>query len=244
VLLSGRVLAHAVPSLDSSATTTLRNVDFGTVALNSVTELPLRLFNRGYSSLQARLVRTAEYMVQVPQPVLVLGAQPQSTPEFTFAAPPATPITNAATYTLRFDATGGFADGLFAAELRVAPADEPLPGALGDDTLRVTLHAHIEGNGGVEGPLVLRFAAPRPNPLHRSTLFAFDLPQAAPVSLAVFDAGGRRVAQLVEGLQPAGRHQLAWRAAHEDGSSLPAGLYFARFVTPGMRRVARLALLP
>ena len=91
---------------------------------------------------------------------------------------------------------------------------------------------------------MLRFAPPAPNPVHRSTRFSFDLPQDAPVSLAIFDASGRRVAQLADGTLPAGRHQLDWRAVRDDGRSLPAGLYFASFKTRGMDRMARLVVLP
>jgi hypothetical protein len=244
VLLSGRVLAHAVPSLDSSATTTVRSLDFGTVDQGSVTELSLRLFNRGYSALQARLVRTNEYMAQIG----ILFRQQNavaSSPGFSFQGPAATPITDAATYAITFDATGAPPGQPYAAELRIAPADEPLPGALAYDTLRVNLSALVRDNGAVGGlPTVLRFAPPAPNPVHGASRFAFDLPVAAQVSLAIYDAGGRRVAQLADGDWPAGRHHIDWRAVRADGRTFPAGLYFASFRTRGMEKVARIIVLP
>ena len=243
VPLSGRVLAHAVPSLDSTTAITSTSLDFGTVDQGSVTEKSLRLFNVGDSPLQARLVRTNEYMAQVG---VVFGAAraASGSPGFSFQGPAATPITTVGTYAITFDATGAAPGAPFAAQLRIAPADEPLPGALAYDTLRVNLSATVRSNGGVEGlPTALRFAPPAPNPLHRSAAFAFDLPAAAPVSLAIFDAGGRRVAQLADGPWPAGRHRLDWVAARE-GRALPAGLYFASFRTPGMEKVARLVVLP
>jgi len=247
VLLSGRVLAHAVPSFDSTTATTVTSLDFGTVDRGSVTEKSLRLFNLGYSPLQARLVRTNEFMVQEHVVFLPDAATMSSNPGFSFQGPPATPITNAATYAITFDATGAPdmpPDSPFAAQLRLAPADEPLPGALAYDTLRVNITATIRGNGDVGGtPTVLRFAPPAPNPLHRSTAFAFDLPQAANVSLAIYDAGGRRIETLADGPWPAGRHRVGWVVAR-NGRTLPAGLYFASFKTPGMQRVARLVVLP
>jgi len=244
VLLTGRVLAHAAPSLDSTTATTLSSLDFGTVDQGSTTEKSLRLFNLGYSALQARLVRTSEYMAQVGV-VHIAASATAGSPGFSFQAPPATPITDAGTYAIAFDATGAAPGAPFAAQLRIAPADEPLPGALAYDTLRVNVTAQVRDNGGVDGlPTVLRFAPPAPNPLHRSAAFAFDLPEAATVSLAIFDAGGRRVAQLADGAWPAGRHRLDWTAAGADGRTLPAGLYFASFKTPGMKKVARLVVLP
>ena len=245
VPLSGRVLAHAVPSFDSTAATTTASLDFGTVDQGSVTEKSLRLFNLGYSPLQARLVRTSEYMAQIGVLFLPEAARTSGSPGFSFQGPAATPITGAGTYAITFDATGAPPGAPFAAQLRIAPADEPLPGALTYDTLRVNVSATVRENGGVDAlPTVLRFAPPRPNPLHRSATFAFDLPEAAPVSLVVYDAGGRRVAQLADGAWPAGRHHLDWTAASEGGKSLPAGLYFASFRTPGMNQVARLIVLP
>ena len=245
VLLSGRVLAHAVPSLDSSATTTVALLDFGTVEPGSVNERSLRLFNRGYSPLQARLVRTNEYMAQIGVLFLQEPGATLGNAGFSFQGPAATPITDAATYAVTFDASDAAPGSPFAAQLRIAPADEPLPGALAYDTLRVNLSASIRSNGGVGGiPTVLRFAPPAPNPLHRSARFAFDLPEPAAVSLAIFDAGGRRVASLADGEWPAGRHHIDWQATRDGGKTLPAGLYFASFRTRGLEKVARLIVLP
>jgi hypothetical protein len=227
VLLSGRVLAHAAPSLDSLVATPSDTLDFGTVPQASTTELSLRLFNLGYNALQARLVRTAEF---------VAGDD-----RFAFTAPSPF-VTVAATYAVRFAATGAAPNSDHVAELRIAPADEPLPGALAYDTLRVVLKAHVAPNDAVEPlPTALRFAPPSPNPFRRTALFAFDLPEDAPVSLAIFDASGRRVAQLADGPWPAGRHSVSWQAGT---TSLRAGLYFARFRTPGLTRVTRLVMLP
>jgi flagellar hook assembly protein FlgD len=75
-------------------------------------------------------------------------------------------------------------------------------------------------------------------------LFTYDLPNAARASLTILDVSGRTVATIAEGDHGAGRYQLRWDARRDDGSALPAGLYFARFTTAGMTRTARLVLLP
>lgn len=226
VLLSGRVLAHAAPSLDSLVAVASDTLDFGTVAQGSTTELSLRLFNRDYDPLQARLARSAEFVA--------------GTDRFEFDAP-AVLLTDAGTYAVRFDAAGAAPNSDHVAELRLAPVDEPLPGAAAHDTLRVTLVAHVAPNGGVDLPATLRFVPPAPNPFRGAALFGFDLPAAADVSLAIYDASGRRVADLAQGEYPAGRHQVRWAA---EGRSFHAGLYFARFTTPGLTRVVRLVMLP
>jgi len=230
VLLSGRVLAHSVPSFDSVTVAVSRPLDFGTVAVGSHSELSLRWYNLGFSPFQARIQRQAEFVAGDTR-FAVSGA-----PGF---------VSDAATDAVTFDATGATPDADYTAELRIATADEPLPGALANDTLRVSLHAKIAANGGVDGlPASLRFAPPAPNPLQRATTFAFDLPHDAPASLAIYDAGGRRVAVLAEGAHAAGRYTVRWQAAAADGSALRAGLYFARFTTPGLTRVARIVVLP
>jgi glycosidase len=62
-----------------------------------------------------------------------------------------------------------------------------------------------------------------PNPFNPATTIRYDLPQAAPVRLEVFDVLGRRVALLAEGLQAAGTHTVDFEGGH-----LPSGLYLYR----------------
>lgn len=62
-----------------------------------------------------------------------------------------------------------------------------------------------------------------PNPTRGATHFTFAVPQAAEVTLAVFDALGRRVAVPVSGRYRAGTHTVRWQPA-----GLPGGVYLAR----------------
>jgi len=59
----------------------------------------------------------------------------------------------------------------------------------------------------------------------------FTLPKHATVSLAVFDASGRRVRQLAAGTFSAGEHTVSWDLRDEAGRAVSAGLYFARFAS-------------
>jgi hypothetical protein len=67
-----------------------------------------------------------------------------------------------------------------------------------------------------------------PNPFRGKTTLHFDLPADARVTLEVFDIGGRRVAQLVNGHVPAGQHTVEF-----DASGLGGGLYFYRMRAAG-----------
>ena len=62
-----------------------------------------------------------------------------------------------------------------------------------------------------------------PNPFNPSTHIRFNLPQAGPVTLTVYDLFGREVATLVNGQKPAGNHEVAF-----DAGALASGFYVYR----------------
>lgn len=92
------------------------------------------------------------------------------------------------------------------------------------------------------GPVVAATPAPvtasialsaSPSPFRASTTIRYSLPAAAPVRLNVFDAAGRRVANLVDGPLPAGAHEVNWDGRTADGVSAANGLYFLKLETGG-----------
>jgi hypothetical protein len=235
VLLSGRVLAHAVPSLDSLATVTQQTLDFGTHETSAFPDLAFRVHDRGYSSLQARLSLDAASFPGAPSRFSIVGG-------FT----PGLLAGIGRTFTVRFDAAGATPDSTYDDTLVVSTSDEPLPGATALASLAIRVSAHTSGTVTVEpgAPATLRFLPPRPNPLRRETRFAFDLPRAGEVALEVFDLSGRRIATVARGDYPAGSHEERWSAVDEQGAPLGAGLYFARLSAGGRTFVQRLAVLP
>jgi hypothetical protein len=73
------------------------------------------------------------------------------------------------------------------------------------------------------GPALTALEQNRPNPVRGQTAIAFTLADAAHVTLDVFDALGRRVAQVLDQEMPAGPHEVAL-----DGSALSPGVYVYR----------------
>ena len=68
-----------------------------------------------------------------------------------------------------------------------------------------------------------------PNPSHLGATLAFDVPTAGPITLAVYDTLGRRVATIVEGNLSAGSHRVVWEA---DG--VASGVYVVQLTgSPG-----------
>jgi exonuclease III len=234
VLLSGTVVRHAVASLDSLSALTSELIDFGALSPGSFRDTSTAIFDPGFDALQAQL--------SINTGVIAGGAGRFSiVPGFT----PALTGASGQRYTLHFDDTGATPDSIYEATLTFGTSDEPLPGAQPAASLVVTLRAEVTGptSAPPSSGLPLAFAGPRPNPLASQTRFAFDLPQDAHVSLAIYDLAGRRIAELASGLFGAGHHELPWRATDTSGR-VSAGLYFARFNTPGLARTVRVVVLP
>ena len=82
---------------------------------------------------------------------------------------------------------------------------------------------------GVDDELAsLDFSPAYPNPARSSTRFSYSLPSAGFVHIEAFDASGRLVRTLFDGAGRAGRTNLPWDLAADDGSALSAGIYFVR----------------
>ena len=68
-----------------------------------------------------------------------------------------------------------------------------------------------------------------PNPLRTEAQVAFATARDGPLSVGIFDLGGRRVRTLLEEAgAPAGLHVIAFDGRGDDGARLRSGLYFYR----------------
>jgi hypothetical protein len=76
-----------------------------------------------------------------------------------------------------------------------------------------------------------------PNPFTSSTTLEFNIPETATVRLEVYNSLGARVATIVDGEIPAGRH-----TRHFDATVLPAGLYSCRLIVGGQLRTQTMIL--
>jgi hypothetical protein len=83
-----------------------------------------------------------------------------------------------------------------------------------------------------------------PNPFVGRTSIAFELNAARHVSLAIFDLRGARIRTLVERSLEAGRYRMEWDGHSEDGTVVPAGIYWVQFQSGGTRERSRIVRLP
>jgi uncharacterized protein (DUF1501 family) len=115
-------------------------------------------------------------------------------------------------------------DALFGFEFAKVPFVETPAGAVATESF--------------EAPSSFRLAQNYPNPFNPSTTIAFTLAQSGPVTLEVFDAGGRRVRTLVDRTVAAGTHTVPF-----DAGSLPSGAYIYRMITPNGLESKKMVLL-
>ena len=77
-----------------------------------------------------------------------------------------------------------------------------------------------------------------PNPTRDATALGFDVPGAAPVTVAVYDVLGREVAVLLDRRVEAGQHTVRF-----DGAGLARGVYLVRLQAGGASDVRRVTLI-
>jgi hypothetical protein len=91
---------------------------------------------------------------------------------------------------------------------------------------------------GLNLPTSFKLYQNYPNPFNPTTTIEFNLPRQTHVILDVYDALGRLVATLVDGVEAPGLHEIAF-----DGSRLPSGVYFYHLVTGTYSETGKALLL-
>jgi len=71
-------------------------------------------------------------------------------------------------------------------------------------------------------PVSIELSQNYPNPFNPSTTIRFDTPSEGFVNLSVYDVNGRLVETLLNGITPAGTHDIVWNAGQDN----PSGIYF------------------
>lgn len=82
-----------------------------------------------------------------------------------------------------------------------------------------------------------------PNPAPHSATIRYGLPSAMPVTLAVYDVLGRRVAVLQDGRQERGYHTVHWTGRTAQGTPVSSGTYLYRLEAGNTVRTGRLVIV-
>ena len=89
-----------------------------------------------------------------------------------------------------------------------------------------------------EIPSQYRLHTSSPNPFNPTTSIRYDVPRRAHVRLAIFDARGRQVATLVDGMQQPGEHEVRWHAP-----DIASGIYICRMTAGQFVATRKLTVL-
>ncbi|MFH1278144.1 MAG: FlgD immunoglobulin-like domain containing protein [Candidatus Eisenbacteria bacterium] len=106
-------------------------------------------------------------------------------------------------------------------------------------------YAYDAATSAAEGPAPLpeaRGLLNFPNPFNPSTTIRYRLDEADDMTLAVYNAAGRRVRLLESGFRGAGEHETVWDGRSERGNDVASGVYTARLETKGRATSRRMVL--
>ena len=86
-------------------------------------------------------------------------------------------------------------------------------------------------------PSALSLGRPYPNPFNSSVSLGFALNRGGMARVAIYDAAGRKIEELVEGYLEPGYHRIVW-----DAQFFPTGVYTCRLEQGGESRAVKLVL--
>jgi len=119
-----------------------------------------------------------------------------------------------------------------------------------DDSQNEMLYLMEGPNGGSVG-VVEKPSAPQtfallsnyPNPFNPNTTISFSLDNTQDIHLDVFDASGRKIRTLAQGIMQQGRHSMSWNGADDNGNGVPSGIYFCRLTGNGKSELHKMSLI-
>ena len=88
--------------------------------------------------------------------------------------------------------------------------------------------ADLEAEPAAMIPDVFALHPAWPNPSRGGVTFAYDLPEAAPVTLTLYTLLGQRIAVLVDAQREAGTHTLRWEGRLSSSGTVASGVYLFR----------------
>ena len=72
---------------------------------------------------------------------------------------------------------------------------------------------------------------------------SYDIPEAAEVSLEIFNVAGQKIRTIAQGLHEPGRYRVQWNATNDIGQPLSSGMYIYRIQAGDFISVKKLILM-
>jgi hypothetical protein len=82
-----------------------------------------------------------------------------------------------------------------------------------------------------------------PNPFNNSTTIEYQIPKSSSVNLVIFDITGKKIVQLVDQKQNAGKYSIIWNGKNHNHDYVASGLYFYRIITGEFSKVKKCLII-
>ncbi|HEX9971985.1 MAG TPA: T9SS type A sorting domain-containing protein, partial [bacterium] len=82
-----------------------------------------------------------------------------------------------------------------------------------------------------------------PNPFNPETMIKYQIPEAGPVKLEIYNLMGQRIRTLVQEVKKAGFYQAHWNGKIDTGQSAASGVYFYRLEAGNFIAVKKMLLI-
>jgi len=92
-------------------------------------------------------------------------------------------------------------------------------------------------------PVQTMLNAIHPNPFANDLRISYQISSQSQASITVYDALGRAVCGLVDGVQDPGYYTVQWSGLDDQGRKVPAGVYFIKFSADNYQNVQKTVLL-
>jgi FG-GAP-like repeat/FlgD Ig-like domain len=83
----------------------------------------------------------------------------------------------------------------------------------------------------------------RPNPFNPVTIIRYEIAEAVPVAIRVYDVSGARVRDLYLGDRQPGIYEVSWDATNDAGEPVGSGIYFCRLAAGQVTETRKMLLL-
>jgi len=102
--------------------------------------------------------------------------------------------------------------------------------------------ASVDENGPLT-PRTFTLEQNYPNPFNPTTNIRFGLPEAAEISLVIYDVRGNEVRTMESAARSAGWYEVKWNGRNNQDQLVDTGVYFARITAGGYRDVIKMTYL-
>jgi hypothetical protein len=123
------------------------------------------------------------------------------------------------------------------------PEDQSVLEVIIWDVIQPLTPTKIDNKSESGKPQSIKLNQNYPNPFNPETEISFELQDAAPVQLKIFDAVGRIIKTFKQENAQAGVTSVKWQGIDDSGTPVPGGIYFCRMQAMDMQNTIKMLLL-